>query len=257
MSPSQQASIIQTMKADGVKWWRMDAGGDSHAGVVKQLIAAGINVEAIVNGTNPSDTSSNATADVQALWPLGVHVYEIINEPNLRGISAANYTAILKASYTTIKSIEPTATVLVGGLGPGNPEPIPYLEDMYADGAQGYFDGMNTHPYSFPDLPSQTNDSWNPWAYLPQMHQIMVDHGDGNKQIWLTEFGAPTDQYGVPFEAESITQAFQKARTWSWAGPLFIFSWWDNSYDGGLFGLFDSNGVPKTQALNAFIAAAA
>jgi hypothetical protein len=115
------------------------------------------------------------------------------------------------------------------------------------------------HPYSFPDLPDQT-DSWNPFTYLPTLHQIMANNGDGSKQIWLTEYGAPTS--GVAgsvtpaFQAESISGAFAWAKGYSWVGPLFIFDWEASSYDTyGDYGIFNADGTP-TVAGAAFSAAA-
>jgi len=52
---------------------------------------------------------------------LGVHAYELWNEPNIArfwpsGPSAADYANLLRAAYPAVKAADPTATVVMGGL---------------------------------------------------------------------------------------------------------------------------------------------
>jgi len=258
------------MVADGVKYYRTDTNCTSYELTAIQAVeSAGIQDDAIIEnpcaGDTPADFAAQSTAVVNTLKPYGVHIFEVMNEPNCNNVSASDYTAILKASYVAIKAADPSATVLAGGLCPagGSNEPYTYLTAMYADGAQGYFDAANDHPYSFPDSPSQTSDSWNPWSYLGQLHQIMAANGDGNKQIWLTEFGCPTGtDGGYPAdctdttEGQQITQAFSQARQLGFIGPLFIYSWQDSDSADGDFGLYTSNGTAKQPTLGDFINAA-
>jgi hypothetical protein len=269
LSATAQAAQIALMKADGVRYLRVSVPcNNPNASLISQAEQAGIQVDALLldpcGGQTPSAFATLSTQAVSALKPLGVELYEVMNEPNCAGISASSYTAILKSSYTALKRADPSAFVLAAGLCPngGSYEPYTYLQAMYRAGAKGYFDAANDHPYSFPDTPLQTGDGWNPWSYLPQMHAIMANNGDGSKQIWLTEFGCPTGtDAGQPAdctpttEGAQITDAFSMARSWSWAGPLFVFSWQDTSEDGD-FGLYTSTGVAKAPALAAFEAAA-
>jgi hypothetical protein len=264
------SSWTAEMVGDGVKYYRTDTNCTSYELTAIQAVeAAGIQDDAIIEnpcaGNSPADYAAQSTAVVNALKPYGVHIFEIMNEPNCNNVSASDYTAILKASYVAIKAAYPSATVLTGGLcsAGGSNEPYTYLTAMYAAGAQGYFDAANVHPYSFPDTPLQTSDSWNPWSYLEQMHQIMADNGDGNKQIWLTEFGCPTGtDGGYPAdctdmtEGEQITEAFTQARQLGFIGPLFIYSWQDSDSADGDFGLYNTNGTAKQPTLSDFISAA-
>jgi len=60
-----------------------------------------------------------ASAAVSRYMPQGVQDWEIWNEPNLEGSwqpapSAEDYTQLLEASYTAIKKVEPSATVITG-----------------------------------------------------------------------------------------------------------------------------------------------
>ena len=297
-SYAEQLATMAQVKAAGTQWLRWNvpmateepSAGDFNWYTTQEIEAAlanGLKVDALLTSApswastaagapgdgspSPSAFAAFAKAAVEEYAPLGVTTYEIWNEENDTqpwglAFTPAEYTALLEASYTAIKSVDPTATVIVGGFAPApdttdgtSYEPVTFLTQMYADGAQGSFDAVADHPYSFPDLPDQT-DSWNPFTYLPILHQIMATNGDGSKQIWLTEYGAPTS--GVTgsvtpaFAAESITDAFQWAQQYSWVGPLFIFDWQASSYDTyGDYGLYTADGS-ATPAAAAYSAAA-
>jgi exo-beta-1,3-glucanase (GH17 family) len=268
-SAASAATQMALMKAAGVQWLRFDAySGYPYDAEVKAAIANGINVSIVVEPlgtTTASAMSTWATEDATHFMPMGVHTYEILNEPNgceNPNLTAVQYVPILQAGYTAIKAVDPASTVLSAGLCPnsGANEPYTYLTAMYADSAKGYFDAFNDHAYSFPDTALQTSDGWNPWSYLPQLHSIMAANGDGNKKIWITEDGCPSDSINYDCnestEATQITDAFQQARSSSYntyLGPLLIFNWWDSS--DGPYGLFTSSGVAKP-ALAAYEAAA-
>ena len=290
-SYAQQLATFAQVKADGAQWirWTMPMNdGEPESGQfnwyetqeLQAAVASGLKVDALLTNSpswaatadgSPSPTAfaAFAKAAVEEYAPLGVTTYEIWNEENVtqawgEAFTPAEYTALLQASYTAIKGADPTAEVLVGGFSPAPDSggasyaPVTFLTDMYADGAQGSFDAVADHPYSYPDLPDQT-DSWNPFTYLPTLHQIMADNGDGSKQIWLTEYGAPTTGTGAvtpAFQAESITGAFQWVKQYSWIGPLFIFDYEESTDDTyGDFGIFNADGTP-TQAGTAFSTAA-
>jgi hypothetical protein len=269
LSASAQAAQVALMKADGVKYVRIDVTCDiPNESLIRQVERAGMQVDALLDGPCGGQSASAyatfGTEAVAALEPLGVQIYEVMNEPNCAGISASSYTAILKATYNALVKADSSAFVLAAGLCPnsGSYEPYTYLQAMYTAGAKGYFDAANLHPYSYPLTPLQTNYSSNPWSYLPEMHTIMVNNGDGSKQIWLTEFGCPTGTAAGleawctdTTEGQQITDAFSLARGWSWVGPLFIFSWQDDNADGD-FGLYTSSGVAKVPTLADYEAAA-
>jgi GH35 family endo-1,4-beta-xylanase len=79
-----------------------------------------------------------------------VDAYEVWNEPNIdrfwsTGVNAAEYVSLLKPAYSAIKSADPNAKVVFGGLSTND---YRYLESAYAAGAKGYFDVMAVHPYT-------------------------------------------------------------------------------------------------------------
>ena len=75
--------------------------------------------------------------------------------------------------------------------------------------------------------------NWSAWyqMYGPSnsLRNTMVANGDGDKKIWATEFGFPTNGPSGSYvseatQAQMITQAYQLFGSYSWAGPLFVWS---------------------------------
>jgi exo-beta-1,3-glucanase (GH17 family) len=126
---------------------------------------------------------------------------------------------------------------------------------MYNAGAGGYFDAISAHPYTYPVTPAQSAPT-DAWGQLVGMHNTMAAHGDGNKQIWITEFGAPTngpniagDHVSEAVQAQIATEAVTLFRKWNWSGPFF---WYDYQDDGtstadsqNFFGLVRADGSFK------------
>lgn len=258
MSPSAQAATMAKVAAAGIRWLRVDVSSDHGSWwtepVIRAARAAGIEVDALLTDYepvmgNPAAVGAFARQAVEHYAPMGVHTYELGNELNYDQ-GPAVYTADLCAAAGQIRSADSRGFVLASGMGPSDsPWPVDYLDRMYQAGAKDCMDAANMHPYSFPDQPMQPDD-WNSFYNLPKLHQVMVNHGDGNKKIWLTEFGAPT--FGNPTDngsvseteqAKMITGAFAQMRQWSWAGPLFVFNWIDSR--DGAFGMMRADGSPK------------
>lgn len=174
-----------------------------------------------------------------------VPVIELQNAPNLPGphsdwhtANACAYSRLMQASYSAIKAVDPNITVLTGGLGAQNNKRggisgDTFFAEMYQAGVQGAFDAVSWHPYSYPCFPSQSCDKSRPWYRTARVRQLMVDHGDADKLIWSTEFGAPTN--GVANDghvdennqAAMMVNAMQTWKTFSFAGPFFVFEFRD------------------------------
>jgi len=201
--------------------------------------------------------------------PMGVHTWEIWNEPNggsfwMPSANPSGYARLLKAAYTSIKKVDPTATVITGGLAPAcncSPSltPMTFLADIYKDGAEPYLDGVGDHPYTYPALPSATDGSAYWWTQMytgaDNLRSIMTQHGDSNKKIWMTEYGAPTNggsgngAVTEAVQAKMITIAYRLQATYSWAGPLFWYTYQDGGTDKtnieDWFGLIKYGGTHK------------
>ena len=104
--------------------------------------------------------------------------------------------------------------------------PPNFLNDMYLNGAKGYFDAIGMHPYVFPG--GIAADPSNGWSDLARAHDVMTLNGDGDKKVWMTEFGAPTSApsaEGVSQEeqAKQIVDLLAGAAATGWSGPAFIY----------------------------------
>ncbi|MGH9180923.1 MAG: cellulase family glycosylhydrolase, partial [Acidimicrobiales bacterium] len=219
----------------------------------------------------PSDPAAFAAfvaAATARYAPLGVSTWEIWNEPNIVQFwqprpDPAAYTALLVAASSAIKAVDPAARVLSGGLSPAvdaadgsQISPLTFLAGIYAAGGGPALDAVASHPYSFPGRPlDPATANWNQFYKLPQLHQVMVANGDGAKQIWGTEYGAPTAGPGSVSEAEQaayVSEAYAAFASWSWAGPLLWYSQRDAGADPGdrehHFGLLNRDYSPKPAA---------
>ena len=189
--------------------------------------------------------------------------YEIWNEENnvdfwTPAPNPALYTQVLQDSYTAIKAVEPHQTVITGGLAPettdseGDIAPVTFLQDIYADGAQGYFDAVGYHPYSYDALPD-TYESWSGWSQMsattPSIRSVMTANGDADMQVWITEVGWPSntaDLTGIPgptADADEVQQVMAFARVNSWVGPIYWYEYEDDP--SGPFGLVTTSGTQK------------
>jgi polysaccharide biosynthesis protein PslG len=185
--------------------------------------------------------------------PMGVHHWEIWNEPNITMFwkpypNATNYVALLKSAYSNIKKADPTAFILTAGFSPsgdedGNIAPITFIRALYGLNPTKDFDAIAMHPYTYPALASFPA-TWNSWQQMGTIRQIMSDYGDSKKALWMTEYGAPTggpgnardtiDIYNFPYgydymSEDSLSVLMQDAleqysHMTTPVGPLFWYS---------------------------------
>lgn len=186
--------------------------------------------------------------------------YEVWNEPN--GIqfwqpspNAAQYTELLKAAYTAIKTADPNAVVVAAAVGAVidfgilTVNPVRFISEMYAAGAAGYFDALSFHPYLYNNPFSQGTPYYDsPLNQAKRIYNLMVANGDGNKKLWNTEYGQPAS---VVSEANQAAYLGDFLRTWRdlpFAGPSFIHSLVDNAGADPVeasFGLFYTDWTAK------------
>jgi Cellulase (glycosyl hydrolase family 5) len=284
---------LDSMKAMGAKWIRYDfswSGIEATKGTfnftqtdlaVKEAAARGMSVIAILayapawaNGgytdnkyppTNPADYANFAKAVATHFGPLGVHVYELWNEPNISVFwkptpNVAKYAALVKAAYPAIHAGDPNAVVLAGATSPHGAyhdsncdgvadsgydstgyDPLDFLLGMYANGAGGYFDALSHHPYERAGFPTHPCSAWYQMAQsTPSLRSIMTANGDSAKKIWATEYGNEvpqwTDEAG---QASRLTTAMTAWKTFPWAGPMMAFNLWDTH--GSYFAMLRSD----------------
>ena len=212
-------------------------------------------------GTTPQ-LYADFAAKVAARYKNTIRVFELGNEPNhshyVNTPNPATYTSLLKLAYPAIKKADPNAFVLVGGIGGvrdngGDIDPLTFVRALYQDGAKGYFDGLAYHPYTYPELPTQEISIGDRgWSRMLSVRSIMVQNGDAAKQIWITEFGAPTNGPGgvsQQQQAAIMQNGFQLWSSYSWGGTICWFSYADKGNDPSThkdwFGIVDSAGAHK------------
>lgn len=260
---------IQPTSATSYDWTKMD-------NVINTAHAMGFTMTASITGNptwdgtplvgapNPTTYATFAAAVAQR-YGSQINAYEIWNEPNAAEFLAPSdpgvYTAMLKAAYTAIKAVNPSATVIAGVLGavttvPGiSLAPDQFLAGMYAAGAQGFFDALSFHPY-FYTLPFSAGAGVanSPLEQVKALYALMAANGDAAKQIWATEYGNPTMPGGISQTQQAqMLQDFVTA--WSklsFAGPSFVYTANDLNtgylLDENNLGLFTTDGIPKLAA---------
>jgi Cellulase (glycosyl hydrolase family 5) len=144
---------------------------------------------------NPQDYASMLRM-LAARFGSRVAAYEIWNEEDAPAwwAGAPNpgaYVQLLQAAYPAVKSAEPNATVVLGGLT-GND--YQFVEGVYATGGKGSFDAVGVHtdtacnvlsPYEFLRGPDNRLITDSFLAYR-EVHAVMLANGD-DKPIWMTE----------------------------------------------------------------------
>lgn len=213
---------------------------------------------------NPGDFAEFARHAVERYGSV-IQQWEIWNEPNLDIFwaptpDAAAYADLVRVTSAAIKAAQPNATVVVGALSSGadsnsgEVDPVTFVEQMYAAGAHGTFDALSVHPYTFPAMPTDPDpNGTNTFRKIPRLHEIMVKRGDGDKNIWITEFGAPTGtsrgaltQLG---QADTLSIGVAAARSLGYVPAIFIYSMRDSGADAAdlyqNFGLMTKAFVPK------------
>ena len=187
-----------------------------------------------------SDYASFARVAAERYAPRGVGTWEIWNEPNSSKFwpprpDANEYGGLFRVAAAAIRSADPDATLLIGGLAPkydepdGGISPTEYLEQLYGNGTAQLADGIAAHPYSFPALPTDTSPQTIIGGFkdLPALHTVTDEQGDGRKRIWITEFGAPTgtgpNAVSEEDQSKALLQARQQVQDWGWAGPLIYY----------------------------------
>ncbi len=130
-----------------------------------------------------ADFAAYAAATV-ARYKDRVRVWEVWNEPNTEyywrgGATAQQYGALLKATYTAIKAVDPTATVLVGGLDQFSD---PFMQGVLAAGAGDSYDALAIHLYTIDGAPETGAIP----TYLDAAQAFLNRNAPG-RGLWITE----------------------------------------------------------------------
>ena len=129
-----------------------------------------------------------------------VAAYEIWNEPDLRyfntkDATAAEYTELLKAAYSTIKRNDPDVTVLGGAIA----LQTDFIDGMMQAGAGAYMDGLSVHYYlgkSAPEKRARTR--------LDEYRNVLLRYGYDKLPVWVTETGWANSNVDEQTQAQYI-----------------------------------------------------
>ncbi|SHL21844.1 Endo-1,4-beta-xylanase, GH35 family [Pseudonocardia thermophila] len=135
-----------------------------------------------------------------------VLAWEIWNEPNVAGfwgpqVDPAAYTELLRTASHAIRTVDPDATVVLGGLASVQDTATSvsapaFLDEVAAAGGLTAVTGIGFHPYTFPLLPRQSAAADGSWAEIDDLRAVLSRHGFPGLPVWLTEYGAPTGGAG-------------------------------------------------------------
>jgi hypothetical protein len=197
-----------------------------------------------------------------------IGAYQVWNEPNLarewgnNPPNAQEYTAMLKKAYAAIKEADPNAIVISAGMAPTtelSQRAVPdtqFIQSMYKAGAKPYFDMLGAHGAGYkapPEMdpgqvatdpnyynvgdPNCPGDACRIYCFrhVEDLHQIMVNNGDGNKRVAVLEFGWTRDERtNSPYywhrvadqfvQADYMVRAYQYAKAnWQpWIGVMSL-----------------------------------
>jgi hypothetical protein len=168
-----------------------------------------------------------------------IRLWQIWNEPNTPQFyrpapSASEYAELLELSSDAIRSVDPKATIMLGGLPghpsqPGSIDGPRFLDELYRLGARRHFDAVAVHPYSA-DLAGVRSQ-------VTAARFVIAGHADTDAAIWVTELGCGADPGGegrliqtVDGQAEMLQRSFGllAARRDEWnVGGVLWYAWRD------------------------------
>lgn len=155
---------------------------------------------------------------------LAPAAWEVWNEPNrgengnsAKQADAEGFTRLLKVSHDAITSVDPGATVLLGGLywnvgsTEGNLSGHDFLEAvgifeeaLYGQAGLNY-DGLALHPYVFAEKEGKTKVQRVVQSIQEARTTLNFRAGTSGKGIWITELGWPTEGPGWEAKAGQTT----------------------------------------------------
>jgi hypothetical protein len=220
----------------------LNVGLVSYKGATVRTVA--FNDPADQAGMDPTDGTNHfirvfrdRAASVAAHYGTAISAYEIINEPNISWdlwqdskwgeaeIKSERYACLISTTYESIKTEDPQAQILTGGMVIGSPpegqnrNQFDYLYELYTSSWVARYQaagnaskpGWNSVPWDGVALHPYYTDVTNLFNLLNEFTQKMHDRGDFKSKLWLTEIGAPADPPSSPNDPPSqaeIDQAY-------------------------------------------------
>lgn len=248
---TNNSAVLDLIKAAGFRWVRMDCAWsviEQIAGkydftafdtLVSAAEARGLSVLAILDYGNalytggamaPPRTPSAIYAYAAYCKATATHyagrkvTFEIWNEPDVAGFwggtpSATEYAAVLKAGLTAVKTGNPSARALTGGLSTPYILTYGYCDTLQNLGAMTGAGGWGAHLYT--DGPPEER-----WTDILRLNARIATVMPG-QALWCTEWGYSSTKLGLSSTHdghESLARAAQANRV---VRELLV-GWWAN-----------------------------
>lgn len=185
-----------------------------------------------------------------------IYLLQIWNEPNLARewndapIDPAEYARLLKVAYTRAKAVDPAIRILTAPLAITLGEPYPnrenafrnmndltFLDQVYKAGARGSFDILSANAFGLGSPPEEPPDPGKlNFQRVALERQIMEKNGDGDKGVWIDEYGWNAPPASMPDgkliwgrvneeqQADYTVRGIEYARkNWPWVGVISIW----------------------------------
>ncbi|WP_370039074.1 endo-1,4-beta-xylanase [Nocardioides sp.] len=160
-----------------------------------------------------------------------VRHWEVWNEPNHSSFfdgTVEEYAELLKLAHRAITRVQHRATIVVGGLARSSlgqsSAPADFVEELYAAGARGHFDGVGAHPYL--NAATAIFDEDRVWGEVEDARKVMRRNGDRKLKIWITEIGWSTWIGGWTQDraADQALSLLQRAHDLRWVGMVVMYT---------------------------------
>ncbi|MBN1485906.1 MAG: O-antigen ligase family protein [Chloroflexia bacterium] len=195
-----------------------------------------------------------------------IHYVQIWNEPNLANewnwdaIDPEHFVELLRIAYSRAKEADPDVQVIFPSLAPNDGRDprhmsdLEFLKRVYEAGGGGYFDIMSAQLYGLGQPPTEHSPlgldrtqgrllTRTDVSRIVLLREIMEQHGDWDKAIWIGELGwnaVPNDwagqasPWGASVDEQTkgryITAALDRSlHEWPWAG---VHNLWFLHWDG-------------------------
>ncbi len=285
---SEADRIVKASAANGIKiiaridfepdWARLDK---AHNGPPDNYQDYADFISVFANRYKPG--SSIGTVDAIEVWNEVNLNREWGNQP-INPQQAADYVRLLTLAYRAAHAANPNIIVITAGLSPTGvqtadaEDDAKYLQWLFDAGLKGgvNYDVLGAHgntqaPCVACDLNSLPafGDASFYFRRIEQLRGVQVKNGDGDRQIWLLEFGWTADKVHPNYawfavdedtKASNIVQAFQYAKQhWSpWIGVMTLWTLadptWTPDREEYWWAIDNPDGTPRA-ALNAVRAA--
>ena len=205
---------VKGASTEGAVW--QAAGVLVNGAPLSMLQVVGSDLQSIISYP-PRDPDAFATyaGNLARRYPQ-VQAWEVWNEPNAPFLwrpaaNVAAYVTLLEKTYRAVKAANPRATVVLGGLSPGDcasdvdaVRAAEFLNGVYQLSGGAFFDAVGYHAYG-----TGKPSNWLPSALL-EIRSVMDAYGNLRKPVWITEMGYYTkgqDAVSEQIQAEYLRDA--------------------------------------------------